>query len=132
MLEEFKSADIDSKSEKLSSRRITVTGGKGFLGQHLVRKLKERGYRNVEVADLPEYNLVDLKDVQRLYEEKKPDIMIHLAAKVGGIGYNQENPATLFYENLMMGVQLLHEGHLRKIEKFVAIGTICADRKSVV
>jgi GDP-L-fucose synthase len=126
MLEEFKSADIDSKSEKLPSRRITVTGGKGFLGQHLVRKLKERGYRNVEVADLPEYNLVDLKDVQRLYEEKKPDIMIHLAAKVGGIGYNQENPATLFYENLMMGVQLLHEGHLRKIEKFVAIGTICA------
>jgi GDP-L-fucose synthase len=80
----------------------------------------------VEIADLPEYNLVDLKDVQRLYEEKRPDIVIHLAAKVGGIGFNQENPASLFYENLMMGVQLFHEGYLRKIEKFVAIGTICA------
>ncbi len=110
----------------LQSKKITVTGGKGFLGRHLIRKLEERGCRQVEVADLPEYNLIHLKDVQRLYDEKKPDIVIHLAAKVGGIGFNQENPASLFFENLMMGVQLLHEGYLRKVEKFVAIGTICA------
>lgn len=110
----------------LQAKKIMVTGGKGFLGRHLIPKLAERGYRQVEVADLPEYNLIHLKDVQRLYDEKKPDIVIHLAAKVGGIGFNQENPASLFYENLMMGVQLLHEGYLRKVEKFVAIGTICA------
>jgi GDP-L-fucose synthase len=110
----------------LQAKKITVTGGKGFLGRHLIRKLEERGCRQVEVADLPEYNLIHLNDVQRLYDENKPDIVIHLAAKVGGIGFNQENPASLFFENLMMGVQLLHEGYLRKIEKFVAIGTICA------
>jgi GDP-L-fucose synthase len=110
----------------LQSKKITVTGGKGFLGRHLIRKLEERSCRQVEVADLPEYNLIHLKDVQRLYDEKKPDIVIHLAAKVGGIGFNQENPASLFFENLMMGVQLLHEGYLRKVEKFVAIGSICA------
>lgn len=126
MMKEFKPDNFDSNSARLPSNRITITGGKGFLGRHLIRKLKGRGYRKVEVADLPEYNLVHLKDVQRLYDEKKPDIVIHLAGKVGGIGFNQENPGPLFYENLMMGVQLIHEGYLRKIEKFVAIGTICA------
>jgi nucleoside-diphosphate-sugar epimerase len=78
------------------------------------------------VGDLPEYNLVQIEDVRRFYEDTKPDIVIHLAAKVGGIGFNQKNPASLFYENIMMGVQLLHEGYLRKIDKFVALGTICA------
>ena len=110
----------------MKNKRITVTGGKGFLGTHLVRKLKEQGYQNISIADLPEYNLVDIHQIQRLYEEQKPDIVIHLAAKVGGIGYNQENPASLFYDNTMMGIQLIHEGHLQKIEKFVALGTICA------
>jgi GDP-L-fucose synthase len=109
-----------------SEKRTTVTGGKGFLGKHLIRKLEEGGCRNVRVADLPEYDLTRLADIQRLYNEQKPDIVIHLAAKVGGIGFNQENPATLFYDNLIMGAQLLHEGYLRNIEKFVAIGTICA------
>jgi GDP-L-fucose synthase len=110
----------------MESKRITITGGKGFLGKHLVRQLQERGYRHIAVADLPEYNLVNLSDVQRMYEDLKPGIVIHLAAKVGGIGFNQENPASLFYENAMMGIQLLHEGYIRKIEKFVALGTICA------
>jgi len=109
-----------------SEKRTTITGGKGFLGKHLIRKLEEGGCRNVRVADLPEYDLTRLADIQRLYNEQKPDIVIHLAAKVGGIGFNQENPATLFYDNLIMGAQLLHEGYLRNIEKFVAIGTICA------
>ncbi|MGZ3578845.1 MAG: GDP-L-fucose synthase family protein [Syntrophales bacterium] len=111
---------------KVQDKRITVTGGKGFLGKHLLKKLQDKGYRRIAVADLPEYNLVDLGDVKRMYEDAKPDVVIHLAAKVGGIGFNQENPASLFYDNIMMGVQLIHEGHLRKIDKFVALGTICA------
>jgi GDP-L-fucose synthase len=110
----------------LTDKRITITGGKGFLGGHLIRKLKEKGYWNLSIADLPDYNLVRIEDVARMYEDTRPDIVIHLAAKVGGIGFNQENPGSLFYDNIMMGVQLLHEGYLRKIDKFLALGTICA------
>lgn len=108
------------------NKKIIVTGGTGFLGKHIIRKLRERGYFHINVADIPEYNLVDLIDVKRVYEEMKPDIVIHLAAKVGGIGFNQENPASLFYENAMMGIQMIHEGYLHKVDKFVALGTICA------
>lgn len=108
------------------NKKILVTGGKGFLGKHLIKHLQAKGYKSIEVADLPDYNLIRIEDVQRMYETTKPDIVLHLAAKVGGIGFNQENPASLFYENIMMGVQLLHEGYLRKIDKFVALGTICA------
>jgi len=107
-------------------KRLTVTGGKGFLGQHLLKKLADRGCGRVSIADLPEYDLTSLADIRRMYEETKPEIVIHLAAKVGGIGFNQERPAELFYDNLIMGAQLLHEGYIRKIEKFVALGTICA------
>jgi GDP-L-fucose synthase len=110
----------------VKEKRITVTGGKGFLGKHLFIKLQDKGYRKIAIADLPEYNLVNLGDVKRMYEDTKPDVVIHLAAKVGGIGFNQEHPALLFYDNIMMGVQLIHEGHLREIDKFVALGTICA------
>jgi GDP-L-fucose synthase len=116
---------LNSKGVTLN-KRITVTGGKGFLGKHLIKHLQEKGYKSIDVADLPEYNLVRIGDVQRMYETTKPDIVIHLAAKVGGIGFNQQNPASLFYENAMMGIQLLHEGYIRKIQKFVALGTICA------
>ena len=110
----------------MKDKRITITGGKGFLGTHLVRQMRELGYGNLAIADVPGYNLVDMADVRRLYEETRPDIVIHLAAKVGGIGFNQENPASLFYENAMMGIQLLHEGYTHGIDKFVALGTICA------
>ena len=110
----------------MKNKRITITGGKGFLGKHLIRKFQERDFRNIAIADLPDYNLVGPEDVKKLYDETRPDIVVHLAAKVGGIGFNQENPASLFYDNLMMGIQLIHEGYLRQIEKFVAIGTICA------
>jgi GDP-L-fucose synthase len=108
------------------NKKIVVTGGKGFLGKHLIRHLQDKGYKDIHVADLPEYNLVCIEDVRRMYETTKPDVVIHLAAKVGGIGFNQENPASLFYENIMMGVQLLHEGYVRKIDKVVTLGTICA------
>jgi GDP-L-fucose synthase len=110
----------------MKHKRITITGGKGFLGKHLLRAFETRGYDRLLVADLPDYNLIRPEDIRRLYDDQRPDIVIHLAAKVGGIGFNQENPGSLFYENLMMGIQLLHEAYLRKISKFVALGTICA------
>ena len=122
----FTNSEFRIPNSEFRSKRITITGGKGFLGTHLINKLKEKGYNYLYIADLPKYNLVNLEDIKRMYDDSKPDIVIHLAAKVGGIGFNQENPATLFYENLMMGIQLLHEGYLTRVEKFVAIGTICA------
>jgi len=118
--------DLRIANNDFRSKCITITGGKGFLGTHLIHKLKEKGYKYLYIADLPEYNLIKPEHIKRMYVDSKSDIVIHLAARVGGIGFNQENPATLFYENMMMGIQLFHEGYLRNIEKFVAIGTICA------
>jgi len=110
----------------LRNKRITVTGGRGFLGRYVVRELEKRGCRRIDTFSSRDYNLVLAEDVKRMYDDLNPDIVIHLAARVGGIGYNRENPAVLFYDNLMMGAQLIHEGYIRKIEKFVAVGTICA------
>ena len=110
----------------MKNKRIVITGGTGFLGRQLVDNLVRQGYRDLFVVDHKAYDLVRIEDIRRLYVETRPEIVIHLAAKVGGIGFNRENPATLFYENLMMGVQLLHEGFRAGLEKFVAIGTICA------
>jgi GDP-L-fucose synthase len=110
----------------LKTKRIAVTGGKGFLGTHLIRKLKEdRGCKNIFIADLPEYDLRKLEDIKKMFDDQKPDIIIHLAAVVGGIGANRENPGRFFYDNAIMGIQLMHEAYLRKIAKFVALGTIC-------
>lgn len=103
-----------------------VTGGAGFLGSYVVKKLKERNYRHIFVPRYKDYNLVNMEDVKNLYRDAKPDIAIHLAATIGGIGFNMENPGKLFYDNLMMGAQLMEEARLCGIEKFVAIGTICA------
>ncbi|HQP46546.1 MAG TPA: GDP-L-fucose synthase [Flexilinea sp.] len=110
----------------LKEKRITITGAKGFLGGHLLKKFVSSGCRNISIADLPDYNLTDINDIRKMYDETKPEIVIHLAAKVGGIGFNQNKPAELFYDNLMMGSQLLHEAYLRNVEKFVALGTVCA------
>ena len=110
----------------LSKKRITVTGGKGFLGTHLVRKLRvDRGYENVFVADLPEYDLRNVEDAKKMFDDHRPGIIIHLAAVVGGIGAIREKPGEFFYDNAVMGLQLMHEAYLRGIEKFVALGTIC-------
>lgn len=110
----------------LTKKRITITSGKGFLGTHLLRKLKEdRRCKNVNIADLPEYDLRNLESIQKMLKDQKPEIIIHLAAVVGGIGANSKNPGKFFYDNAIMGIQLLHESYLRGIEKFVALGTIC-------
>jgi GDP-L-fucose synthase len=110
----------------LSTKRICITGGAGFLGTHLQVQLRKLGAKELFIPTYPEYDLVKSEDIARLYEDSKPDIVIHLAAKVGGIGANREKPGEFFYDNLMMGVQLLHQAWQRGIEKFVAIGTICA------
>jgi len=109
----------------MQDKRICITGGKGFLGTHLVKKFKDKGYKNIFVADLPDYDLRELEDVKRMYAEIKPDIVVHLAARVGGIGANREHPAEFFYDNLTMGVFLLDQAYRHNIEKFVALGTIC-------
>ena len=108
------------------NRRIVVTGGAGFLGGYVTEGLRKRGCKNILVPKIEDYDLVNIDDVTRMYEDMKPDIVIHLAAAVGGIGANREHPGEFFYKNLMMGVQLMEQGRLRNIEKFIAIGTVCA------
>lgn len=107
-------------------KQVVVTGGAGFLGASVVERLRARGCQAVFVPRSSEYNLVDMAAVQRLYRDTRPQMVIHLAARVGGIGKNQRNPATFFYDNLLMGVQLLDQAYRFGVEKFVAIGTVCA------
>jgi GDP-L-fucose synthase len=109
-----------------SSRRVCVTGGAGFLGKVVVRKLQERGTKDIFIPTLDRYDLTRLEDINQMLEDAKPDLIIHLAAQVGGIGANREHPAEFFYNNLMMGVQLMHRSWETNVQKFVAIGTICA------
>ena len=108
------------------NRRVVVTGGAGFLGGFVTEGLRKRGCKNILVPKIEDYDLVDMAGIIRMYEDMKPDIVIHLAAAVGGIGANREHPGEFFYKNLMMGVQLIEQARLRNIEKFVAIGTVCA------
>lgn len=107
-------------------RRVVVTGGAGFLGGYVTKGLRQRGCRNILVPKIEDYDLVGAQDIIRVYEDMRPDIVIHLAAVVGGIGANREHPGEFFYKNLMMGVQLIEQGRQHGIEKFVAIGTVCA------
>ena len=109
-----------------SKRRVCVTGGAGFLGSFVVEKLRQRGATGIFVPTIEEYDLVKPEDIGRVLDASRPDVIIHLAAHVGGIGANREHPAEFFYDNLMMGVQLMHAAWKRGVEKFVAIGTVCA------
>lgn len=117
---------MTNKTEFWADRKVCVTGGAGFLGYYVQKKLRSRGATDIFVPTIEEYNLVDPADIQRMLDDSRPDIIIHLAANVGGIGANREHPAEFFYDNLMMGVQLMHESWKRGVEKFVAIGTVCA------
>ncbi len=107
-------------------KRVVVTGGAGFLGSFVVEQLRAKGCRQIVVPRSQDYNLVQMGAVQQLYGDANPDMVIHLAARVGGIGANQANPGRFFYDNLMMGTQLIEVGRQRGLKKFVAIGTICA------
>jgi len=108
------------------NKRVCVTGGAGFLGSFVCKKLEDRGVKDIFIPKIEEYDLVQKPSIIQMLDDSKPDIIIHLAAQVGGIGANLLHPADFFYDNLMMGVQLIHEAYLRKIEKVVALGTICA------
>jgi GDP-L-fucose synthase len=106
--------------------RVVVTGGAGFLGSHVVRAIKARGCEQVFVPRQADCDLRYTENVKRLYEEARPDLVIHAAGVVGGIGANKERPAEFFYDNLMMGVLLLDQAYRYGVSKFVALGTVCA------
>jgi GDP-L-fucose synthase len=108
------------------SERIVVTGGAGFLGSFVIEALRARGARDVVVPRSKDYDLVEMDSVRALYRDARPTLVIHLAARVGGIGANRDNPGRFFYENLMMGVQLIEVGRQVGLKKLVATGTICA------
>ena len=113
-------------------KRVIITGGAGFLGTYVTGKLQQRGATDLVIPRIQNYNLVNPQDIRRLYADTLGDIdpknmvVIHLAAHVGGIGANRDHPADFFYDNLMMGVELMHQAHKNRVGKFVAIGTVCA------
>jgi GDP-L-fucose synthase len=108
------------------NKKVVITGGAGFLGKFLVREIRQRGCRSIFIPRSHEYDLRKISAIRRLLKQTDPDIIIHAAAVVGGIGANRENPGKFFYDNLMMGVQLIEQARLFQVPKLVAIGTICA------
>lgn len=110
----------------LSSKRVLVTGGSGFLGRHVVAAFQRHGCRDVVVVRKAQHDLTREADVVRLYRETRPQVVVHLAAVVGGIGANREFPGRFFYQNVMMGALTMEQARLAGVEKFVGVGTICA------
>ncbi|MBS1250395.1 MAG: GDP-L-fucose synthase [Chloroflexi bacterium] len=118
--------EYPNPKEFWAKKRVCVTGGAGFLGSYVQETLRERGADKIFIPHIEEYDLTKIEDIRRVLKDAQPDIIIHLAAVVGGIGANKDHPAEFFYQNLMMGVPLMHEAWESGVEKFVAIGTICA------
>ena len=110
---------------KIADKRVLVTGGSGFLGRHVVASLRKHGCRDVIVVRKTQHDLTREPDVKRLFDDTKPQVVIHLAAIVGGIGANRDNPGTFFYQNVMMGALTMEYARLARVEKFVGVGTIC-------
>jgi GDP-L-fucose synthase len=117
----------------LKEERIVVTGAFGFLGRYVVKRLLEIGVKkdNLFMPSHQDYDLRNLEDIKKLFNNFKPDIIIHLAAVVGGIGFNKENPGKLFYDNLIMGIQLMEQARINQVKKFVTVGTVCSYPKFV-
>lgn len=121
MTESTQAASLD-----LSTRRVVVTGGAGFLGSFVLEGLRARGVENVFVPRSAEFDLRDRSAIKRMLDIARPDIVIHMAAVVGGIGANRVNPGKFFYDNMIMGIELMEQARQYELEKFVTLGTICA------
>jgi len=122
----LKGVMADETEHRLAGKRVAVTGGAGFLGSHVVAELRRAGCGEIFVPRSREYDLRRADGVARMYDDARPEIVIHLAAVVGGIGANRENPGRFFYDNLTMGVELMEQARVRGVSKFVAVGTVCA------
>jgi GDP-L-fucose synthase len=122
----MKKTNYPDSKEFWADKKVCVTGGDGFLGSFVQKVLAKRGAEDVFIPLIDDYDLTDKDNIQRMLVDAKPDVIIHLAALAGGIGANRARPAEFFYKNLMMGVPLMHEAWQSGVDKFVAIGTICA------
>jgi GDP-L-fucose synthase len=120
------SADSSAQNDFWANKRVVVTGGAGFLGSFVTEKLRQRGAKDVFIPKIEDFDFVQLKDIHRMLDEARPDLIIHLAALAGGIGANRARPAEFYYINMIMGVQLMHEAWKFGVQKFLALGTICA------
>jgi GDP-L-fucose synthase len=116
----------ESLNEFWPDQRVVGTGGAGFLGSYVQEGLRKRGVKEIFIPHIEDYDLTDVHAIRRMLEDAQPDLILHLAANVGGIGANRAHPAEFFYDNLMMGVQLIHESWKFGVKKFVAIGTVCS------